>query len=281
MRLRSLLYVPASEKRFIAKAHRRGADAIILDLEDAVAPAHKGAARANLAASLASVGQAGAAVFVRINAAPETARLDIAAAHSVGATGLFVAKSSVASLRAADAQLSTLEQGNSAEPMRLVAMIEDPAALLEARDLARQARVMALIVGSEDLATALGGTPEPDVLRLPKQLVHYAAKAEGLLSFGLFRTVADFSDLAAIKAAAREAQSHGFDGATCVHPSSVPILNAAFGPSAHDIAWAQQVVAQAEAVGQGAFRLHDRMIDAPVLARARKILGQSGQGQGG
>ena len=78
--------------------------------------------------------------------------------------------------------------------------------------------------------------------------------------------------LAAIEAAGREAREHGFDGATCVHPSVVPLLNAAFSPSPEETAWAERVVAAARS-GKGAFTVDGRMVDAPVITRARRILG--------
>jgi citrate lyase subunit beta/citryl-CoA lyase len=102
--------------------------------------------------------------------------------------------------------------------------------------------------------------------------VHYAAKAEGKLSFGLLQSIADYSDLEALAAAAREAKAHGFDGATCIHPSAVPILNDAFSPTEAERDWATRVLATAEG-SDAAFALDGRMVDAPVLARARRILG--------
>lgn len=272
MRFRSLLYVPASAERFIANAHKRGADAIILDMEDAVAPEHKGAARKNLPGSISSAGQAGAHMFVRINGDMETARRDMEAAHAGGAFGLYVAKANVEKLIEIDRFLTVLEAGSAREPIRLVALIEDPAGVLMARDMARQSRMLALSLGSEDYATAMGAFPDPDVLRLPKQLLHLAAKAHGLLSFGLVRTVADYSDLAAIGEAAREAKRHGFDGASCVHPSAIPILNAAFMPLQEEIDWARAVLEKASKTDAGAFELDGHMVDAPVIKRARRLL---------
>src|SRR5690606_21891236 len=137
--------------------------------------------------------------------------------------------------------------------------------------IAAHPAVAGLSMGGEDLATALGATPDPDVLRTPKLLIHYAAKAHGKLSLGLFRTVADYTDLPAIEAAAREARRHGFDGATCVHPSAVPILNTVFSPTVEEIGWARRVLAAAETTQAGAFALDGHMIDAPVIARARAI----------
>ena len=256
MRLRSLLYVPAHSERFLAKAHERGADAVILDLEDAVPEADKDRARDGLADAAKSVSRNGAKVFVRINSGGRR-RADADAASRAGAYGLVLAKAELGEL------------GSFSLPA--IAMLESPGAVLDAREYARHPGVMGLLVGSEDLATELGATPTPEVLRTPKLLVHYAAKAEGKLSFGLLRSVADYADLPAIEAAGREARAHGFDGATCVHPSVVPVLNAAFAPDESEIAWAERVVHAAKS-GAGAFTVDGRMVDAPVIARARRIL---------
>ena len=197
MRFRSLLYVPVSADRFVAKAHERGADAIILDLEDAVAPAQKAPARAKLADAVKAVGRKGATVFVRINADVDMIRADADAACRAGAFGLLVPKVhrrpqplSLAGF------LDGIEHLCERVPIRLVPMIEDPAAVLDARKIvAATPRVCALMTGGEDLATALGAEPTPEVLHFPKLMVHFAAKAAGVLSLGLMRTVADYDDL--------------------------------------------------------------------------------------
>ena len=256
---RSMLYVPAHSERFLARAHERGADAIILDLEDGVPEADKDRARADLPASVQQVGRAGATVFVRINSGSR-AMDDAKAAASAGIAGVVVAKADPASLAA----LAPLG-------VPLLALLEHPAAILDARLCASHPSVMGLMVGGEDLALTLGASPTPDVLRTPKLLAHYAAKAEGKLSFGMLRSIADYSDVEAIKAAALEARAHGFDGASCVHPSVVPILNAAFTPSAEEIAWAKRLV-DAAATNDGAFALDGRMVDRPVVERARAML---------
>lgn len=281
MRLRSLLYVPASSERFIAKAHERGADAIILDLEDSVAPNDKEAARDRLNDAVAKVGRGGATVFVRINSAPDMRLADARAACLAGAFGLYVAKTrSPKELDDLAAHLEPIERQISRTPVAFIALLEDAGAVLEARAIARVQRVIGLAAGGEDIATSMGAEPLPEVLRLPKLMVHLAAKAEGKLSFGMLRTVADYQRLNALEAAAREAKAHGFDGASCVHPSAVPILNAAFSPNAETVTWARAVLdeaAAAEAAGRGAFALNGAMIDAPVIARARHVLEQAGE----
>ena len=275
MRFRSLLYVPADNPRFVAKAHERGADAVILDLEDAVTPANKLAARAALAEAVPAASRNGACIFVRINAEPELAADDAEAACRAGAFGLYVPKArSAAGFVPIEERVSRAEAEIGRSPMRFVALVEDAAGLLDARAIAKLPRVMALSLGGEDFALATGAEPTPEVLHVPKLLVHYAARAEGKLSFGLLRSVSDYSDLDGIRAAAEEAHAHGFDGATCVHPSAVPILNLAFAPSAEEINWARRVVDGAR-VSDGAFSLGGQMVDKPVVERARRILAQA------
>jgi citrate lyase subunit beta/citryl-CoA lyase len=277
LRIRSLLYVQVSSDRFLAKAHERGADAIILDLEDAVAPAQKDAARERLGEAVAMVRRNGAAVFVRINAEPERVRLDAEAACRAGADGLMVPKSrDPAAVVALADFLSGIERVIGRIAMLLVPMLEDAGAVLDARPIATASpRVFALMTGGEDLATALDAEPAPDVLRVPKLLVHLAAKAAGVRSFGLLRTVADYNDLEGIAQSAKEARRHGFDGASCVHPSVVPILNRAFSPSEDELDHARALIATAEAAqaeGRGAFEFEGRMVDEPVVKRARALI---------
>jgi citrate lyase subunit beta/citryl-CoA lyase len=134
------------------------------------------------------------------------------------------------------------------------------------------------MTGGEDLATALDAEPLPEVLTVPKLLVLYAAKAAGVRAFGLLRTVADFNDHEGIAKSAAEARRHGFDGASCVHPSVVPILNSAFTPSAEELKYARDLVAaaeKAEAEGNGAFQFDGRMVDEPVVRRARRLIAKA------
>jgi citrate lyase subunit beta/citryl-CoA lyase len=148
--------------------------------------------------------------------------------------------------------------------------------VLDARAIsAATPRVFGLATGGEDLATALGAEPTPEVLRYPKLLVHLAAKAAGVRSFGLLRTVADYNDLEGIEKSAREARMFGFDGASCVHPAVVPILNRAFSPSPEEIEHARALIAAFEAAkaeGRGAFAFEGRMVDEPVVQRARALI---------
>jgi citrate lyase subunit beta/citryl-CoA lyase len=275
--LRSLLYVPAHAERFTAKAHERDADAVILDLEDAVPLTEKANARAALPKAVPLAGSKGAKVFVRVNATPSLDLDDAEAACRAGAFGLFVPKvNDPEVLRHLSDHLSVIEAEMDRAPLRFIPLIEDPGAVLDARAIATATpRVYALILGGEDIATALGGEPTPEVLHLPKLLVHLAAKAAGVKSFGLLRSVADYKDTAAIEAAAKTARSFGFDGASCVHPALVPILNKAFGATPEEIDHARRMVVafeQAAAKGLGAFEFDGKMVDLPVVQRARTLL---------
>lgn len=276
--IRSLLYVPASSSRFIAKAHERGADAIILDLEDSVAPGEKEKARAGLAEAVPSVSRNGAKVFVRINSEEHRIFDDAEAACRAGAFGLFVTKASQASeLKRLARHLDKVEKTLKRRQYTVfVPMIESPGAVLDARALATATpRVFGLITGSEDLATAMGAEPTPEVLRFPKLMVHFAAKASGVLSFGFLLSQAEFRDTEAIARAAREARSFGFDGGTCVHPSAIPILNEAFSPSVAEMDRAKRMIIAYEeslAAGKGACIFEGKMIDVAMVTRARALL---------
>ena len=276
MIIRSLLYVPGSNMRFIEKAHARGADAIIVDLEDAVAPSKKTEARDALAETVPLAGKSGMPVFVRINNTPDRLFADAEAACRAGAFGLYIPKvENSALLRDLVTNLEPLETELGREPVLFVPLVESAAGVLAAAEIGRGPRVLALSGGGEDLATSMGAKPVPQVLNLPKQLIHLAAKASGVLSFGLLRTVAGYSDLDGMRRAAEEARMFGFDGASCIHPSVVQILNKAFSPSPQEIDWARKIIAAdaiAAAEGRGAHTIDGEFVDAPIVARARSIL---------
>jgi citrate lyase subunit beta/citryl-CoA lyase len=276
--IRSLLYVPASSERFVGKAHERGADAVVLDLEDSVAPSEKVKARTGLGDAVPAVSRNGAKVFVRVNSTEDMLFADAEAACRAGAFGLFVTKTSGASmLTRLESHLEEIERVMARRQKTVfVPMIETPRAVLDAFAIATATpRVFGLLVGSDDLASAMGAEPTPEVLRFPKLTVHMAAKAAGVLSFGFLRSQGDFRDVEGIARAAEEARMFGFDGATCVHPSAVPILNKAFSPSAEDIDRATRMIDAYEkslAAGAGACVFDGKMIDIAMVLRARATI---------
>ncbi len=279
---RSLLYVPANNPRFVGKAHTRGADAIILDLEDSVPPAEKAAAREALPRSVAASGRGGADVLVRVNRPPRMALADVEAAVRAGADALWLSKTeSPEHVRMLAEAVSEVERAGRRDPgsTRLVAVVESPAAWFRAAEIARaDPRVVAMALGSEDFALEAGMTPDAETLHLPKQTVQLAARAAGIVPLGFIGTVADYADTEAFAETVRRSRRFGFEGAACVHPSGVPVLNAELTPAAEEVAGARRIVAageEAEGRGLGAVAVDGRMVDAPVVERARRLLARA------
>lgn len=275
---RSLLYVPTHVEKFVAAAHTRGADAIILDLEDAVPPDQKALARGLVASAAARVGQGRADVLVRING-PDLAAADIEAAVGPAVAGLYLPKvESADEVRGLDALIIAAEKraGVAVGSTRLVALIESAAGWLRMAEIAAASpRLVGLSLGSEDFCADVGMDPSEETLLGPKQQLIITAAAAGLMAFGVVGVNTSFKDPDAYLAMARRSRSFGYAGSSAIHPSQVPLLNEAFSPSAEEIAYAERVVAgsaAADAEGRGAFALDGKMIDAPIVARARRLL---------
>ncbi|MCF3933856.1 CoA ester lyase [Acuticoccus sp. M5D2P5] len=279
---RSLLYVPANNERFTGKAGQRGADAVILDLEDSVPPAQKEEARGAMIAAVEHLKDAPCDLLVRINAPLRLAVRDLEAAIRPGVSGILVPKTETAgALQALDAMVSELEDEAGMTPgsTMFLPLLETPDSLFEARAIAKATpRNVALLLGSEDIATECGFTPSGETLMHPKLQVAFAAKAAGILALGLLDSIAAIADEAASVEVARRSVRFGFDGATCVHPGMVPILNAAFAPDEAEVDLARRTIAAMEAAwaeGKGAARLDGRMIDKPMIARAQATLAKA------
>lgn len=276
---RSLLYVPANNERFLAKAGERGADAVVLDLEDSVPPADKDGARSMCREAIDRLAAAPCDVVVRVNGPLRLAVRDLEAVVRPGVAALFLPKVETAGgLRALDEVVSELEveAGMEVGATGLVPMLESPDSLFNAREIAGASpRNVAMILGSEDIATAAGFEPSAETLLHPKLQVAFAAKAVGLLALGMLDSVAAISEPETTREIAVRSARFGFDGATCVHPAIVEILNEAFSPSEEQLELARRTVEAMEAAwaeGRGAARLDGRMIDMPMLTRARALL---------
>ncbi len=276
MRLRSLLFVPADRPERFAKAAATGADAIIIDLEDSVAPTNKDAARTAVVEYLAQPG-GDVRRFVRIN--PLDAgylEADVAAARN--ADGLVLPKAEGAH----DVAALIAAVGADCPPILPIAT-ETPAAIFTLGTYGEKAAALAgLTWGAEDLPAAIGAeasreadgsfTPPYEIAR---SLTLFAAHAAGVAAIEtVFPAIADLDGLAAY--AARAARD-GFTGMMAIHPSQVAPINAAFTPSEAAIASAQRIVdAFAAAPGAGALQLEGKMIDAPHLKQARRVLARAG-----
>ncbi len=282
MILRSFLFVPADSERKLAKANAWPADALILDLEDAVAADKRGVARGLAREYLKSEAQGPAALWVRINPVGGVDyEEDLDAIIAARPAGLVVPKpDSPDVLRALDREISDLEDKHGL-PARSIAVMpiasETPAAvatLMEYRN--PPPRLAALTWGAEDLSAALGAVSNRDEAgeftfpyRVVRSLALIAAKAACVEA--IETVYADFRDMAGLERAAQTARRDGFNGMLAIHPDQVEIINAAFTPSAADIEHARRVVA-AFATGAGVVSLDGKMLDQPHLKQARHTL---------
>src|SRR5882672_152604 len=276
---RSALYVPANVPRFIDGAHKRGADAIIVDLEDSVPIAERPAARRDLQATAENVARGGADVIVRINRPWRQTMLDLEAAISPRVKALAVTKvDSADHIRLIAEVVSELEaeRGMAAGATQFIAMIETPGAWFQMPQIAGASkRIIALTLGGEDFALEMGMLPTAEALMMPKQQLAIAARSAGILPLGFIGTVADYKDLDAFRQTVRRSRRLGFRGASVIHPAQVPILNQEFSPAAEDVASARKVVAaydEAVAAGRGSISVDGKMIDVPVVLRAQELL---------
>ena len=276
---RSALYVPSNVPRFIDGAHKRGADAIIVDLEDSVPIAERPAARRVLAGTAENVARGGADVIVRINRPWRQTMLDLEAAIMPRVTALAVTKvDSADHVRMVAEVVSELEaeRGMAVGATQFLAMIETADAWFQMRDIARASeRIVALTLGGEDFALSVGMVPNAEGLLMPKQQLAIAARAAGVLPLGFIGTVADYKDLDAFRETVRRSRRLGFRGASVIHPAQIPILNEEFAPSADEVASAKKILAaydEAVATGRGSISVDGKMIDVPVVLRAQGLL---------
>lgn len=281
---RSLLFVPANVRRFAEKAPSCGADGIIVDLEDSIAPAQKDAARAMLPDAVKLCAARGADILVRINRPLELAVRDIEAAVCPEVAALMLPKTESADhvrLLAEVVQACEVRRGMRIGHTRFYAVVETVSAFPRMfRIAAAHPRIVAFTCGTEDLAASMGTEPDPDVLRYPKQQGILAARAAGVLAMGLLGSSADFRDLEGYRHTVRESRRFGIDGASCIHPSQVPVLNDGLSPDEREVAGARRIVEAfdaALAAGRGAIALDGKMLDEPVVQRARRVLRVAGR----
>lgn len=275
----SMLFVPADQERFLAKAGQRGADALILDLEDAVARPAKAGARANLASFTQRLKSAGVPIYIRVNNEPELLAGDLQAAVAAGCDGLLMPKvDTPEQVLQLDAAMRKLEQehGRSPGSIPVVALIESPLGICNVIAIAKASkRLSGMLFGVEDFGAAMGMESRPEGMTGPAQTMAIAAAAAGLQPLGLPGSVADFSNPDAYRALAIHAKRIGMRGSVCIHPAQVPILNEVFGGSEEEAQHARRLLTAFDAsvaAGKGAVAHEGRMIDEPIAVRARRFL---------
>jgi len=273
--LRSVLFVPGSNARAIDKARGLACDVVIIDLEDAVGPDDKDAARATTAQVVPAGGFAAPLLAVRVNGADTGwAADDLRAAAAAGPDAVLIPKvGSADELQAARAALPA--------SIRLWANIETCLGVLEAREIAAaapQVGLDVLVFGQNDLSRDMGRRPSRDrrMLHTAMGLTVLAGRAAGLgLVDGVFN---DYTDLAAFEAECREGKGFGFDGKAVIHPAQIDLANQVFSPGEDDLAWARAVVAafaDPANAGKGAVRAAGGMAERLHLDQALRIVASS------
>ena len=281
---RSLLFVPAAEPRKIERAREAGADTLLLDLEDSVAPQQKAEARVHVAAALRA-GGSGAEVAVRVNA-PGTPYFEDDLTAVVGAGGgvvLLPKAETVAGVAAVVAMLERLETGGAVAAhaaTKLLLLVESPLGVAEALALARATpRVEALCFGHADFSLAMGLTQADasrGVVYHARCTLVIAAHAAGVAAIDSVHLAV--KDDAGFRADAKLGLELGFEGKLCIHPRQVEIANAVHTPRAEQIDYALRVIEawqRAQAEGRGVFTLNDKMIDAPLVAVQQRVLARA------
>ncbi len=258
---RTLLFTPADAPRKCLKAWSSGADAVILDLEDAVAPAAKDDARRGLSWLLAER-RPSCAAFVRVNA-PDTdaGRRDLDAVAGLPIDALVVPKAELARVALA-----------AGRGLPLIALVETARGVLDAERIAALADVALLMFGPVDLTAELGCEPLPDGAELlfARSRVVVAAAAAGLPG-PIDGPCLALDDADALRAETERARRLGFAGKACIHPRQLPDVAEMFTPSAEQLAWARRV-ADAYGADAGVVSVDGQMVDAPVARRAHAIL---------
>jgi citrate lyase subunit beta/citryl-CoA lyase len=274
---RSMLFVPVTADRFVNGAARRGADAIILDLEDAVAGSEKERARSLVPEATRKVSAGGADVVVRLNRPLRMTVRDLEAVIGPDVHAVVLPK--VKSAQHVQLVVEIIdeleaERGMAIGTTKMLAMVETCDAFFRIHEIAKASlRLVALYLAAEDFAPGI--FPEAEGLFMPKQMCVFAARAAGIMPLGFLGTVAEYRDLEGFRETVRRSRRLGFVGAFVIHPSQVPILNEEFRPSAAEVDHATRVVAaydKALAEGVGAVTVDGKMIDVPVVERAKLLL---------
>ncbi|MEO8693266.1 MAG: CoA ester lyase [Acidimicrobiales bacterium] len=275
LRLRSLLFAPASRPDVLAKLPRAKPDGVVLDLEDAVAPSAKADAREHSreAGAMLAREHPQLAVYVRVNAIPtEWFADDIARGVPAGALGVVVPK--IESAAQVQAAAAALDRAGLRELSILVG-IETVAGVINVAEILHEPRVGACYFGAEDYTADLGGVRRGDSLEVlwPRSRVAAHAAHAGVLSAD--QVVTDLRDEDAFRLDAQLGRSLGYRGKLCIHPTQVAWANESFSPSPAEVDRARRLIEafdKATAAGHGAISFEGQMVDEPLARRARAVI---------
>jgi citrate lyase subunit beta/citryl-CoA lyase len=281
---RSALFVPVNVPRFVEKAHARGADAIILDLEDSIGPAEKPAARRLLRDAARECARGGADIEVRINKPYALTVEDLDAAVWPGVDTILVPKAeSAREIATLDALITERElaRGMPLGGVQLSIAVETALGLYNAVEIAlASSRTVAIALGSEDFTLDIEVEPSKagEEYLFGKAQMIIVARLAGVQPHGIIGSIADYGDLDAMATAIRRARAMGYMGASCIHPAQVAPLNTYFSPAAGEVERARKVVTAFEAAvaeGRASVGVDGKMVDVPVAERARRLLARA------
>ena len=272
---RSILYMPGSNPRALEKGRALPADGLILDLEDAVAPDAKAQGRDEIAKALAArAAYGGRELIVRVNGLDTPwGHADLAAMAQAGADAILLPK--VDSADGVRRARQVLAQAGAADDLPIWCMMETPRGILHAEEIADAEGVACFVLGTSDLTKDLQA--QHTAMRLPMLpslgLCLLAARAAGIsIVDGVYL---DLNDEEGFAAACRQGRELGFDGKTLIHPKQIAATNAAFGPSAADVAWARKIIAafeEARAAGKGVVVVEGKLVENLHVAEARRLV---------
>ena len=289
MRLRSLLFVPGDSDRKFAKARACGADVLICDLEDAVAPSQKNAARERVGEWMDEAGAIAPALFVRVNPLDTgLIQADLAAVVRPGLAGIVLPKANGAKdVEAVSDMIAPLEceNGVTKGAVKIVVVAtETPAAMFALGSYApAHPRLIGLTWGAEDLGAAIGITSNKEAdgsWTFPFQVARaqclFASANAGVAPIDTL--FADFADDAGLESDCRKARRDGFTGRIAIHPAQVQTINRCFTPSEEEVAAARKIIAAFAAnPDAGTLGINGKMYDIPHLVTAQKILAAAGE----
>jgi citrate lyase subunit beta/citryl-CoA lyase len=267
---RTVLFSPGDQPDLMRKAPNAGADVVVFDLEDAVAPTNKAEARERVREAVADI-DPDCELCVRLNPLDDGGRDDL---EALGETVADVDSLMIPKVSGPDdvrALVDALDDGH----VPLLALLETAAGVLAAEDIAAVPAVDALLLGAEDLSADVGFTrsEEGTEILYARQHVTLAASSHDVDAIDTLYT--DFEDTDGLAADTERAVDLGFDGKMAIHPAQVSVINEAFTPDDERIEWAQAVLAardEARADGRGVFAVDGEMIDAPLIAQAEDVI---------
>jgi citrate lyase subunit beta/citryl-CoA lyase len=275
--LRSLLFIPGNNPAMLQNADVFGADAVILDLEDAVNPAEKDAARNLVGGYLHQLSIDFGQIFIRINGL-DTAwyEADLEAVVSDHIDGIVLPKAKVTDVKMLSHLLFNLEASRQMKKtVQIIPIIESAKSVLQIEKIAGLSRVTGLLLGGEDLASEMETerTKQGDEILYPREMIAFACRAEKIDAIDTPFT--DTNDLEGLRADCLKASGFGLNAKAAIHPNQLDIIHECFSPSSKRIDWALRVVAAAKKAseqGLGVFSLDGRMVDKPIIERAHKVL---------